>query len=91
MKVYTKMLLTRLEERLDRVITPKQAGFRRSFLTSDNIITLKLLLQKTYKNKLNTHLVFLDFKKAFDLVSRKHIWMALRHYGIEEGYIKSIN
>uniref|UniRef100_A0AC35TIV5 Reverse transcriptase domain-containing protein n=1 Tax=Rhabditophanes sp. KR3021 TaxID=114890 RepID=A0AC35TIV5_9BILA len=90
MKLYTKIILDRLCARLDAVISVKQAGFRAGFCTADNIIALRLLLQKSYEHKIDTHLVFLDFKKTFDMVSRKHLWMALRHYNIEEEMILAI-
>uniref|UniRef100_A0AC35TKY5 Reverse transcriptase domain-containing protein n=1 Tax=Rhabditophanes sp. KR3021 TaxID=114890 RepID=A0AC35TKY5_9BILA len=75
---------------MDSVICVKQTGFRSGYCTADNIIALRLLLQKSYEYKIDIHLVFLDFKKAFDIISRKHLWMALRHYNVNEEFIQVI-
>uniref|UniRef100_A0AC35TTH4 Reverse transcriptase domain-containing protein n=1 Tax=Rhabditophanes sp. KR3021 TaxID=114890 RepID=A0AC35TTH4_9BILA len=90
LKVYTKLILKRLEERMDTCISSNQAGFRGDFCTSDNILSLKLLLEKCYEYKINIFLVFLDFKKAFDLISRKHLFAALSYFGFEDKWIRII-
>uniref|UniRef100_A0AC35UFF1 Reverse transcriptase domain-containing protein n=1 Tax=Rhabditophanes sp. KR3021 TaxID=114890 RepID=A0AC35UFF1_9BILA len=71
LKVYTKIILSRLEERLDSVISSKQAGFR--------------------KHLHNMFMVFLDLKKAFDMISRKHLFAALRYFGFEEKWMRMID
>ena len=46
-----------------------QAGFRKVFRTNDQLFIIRTLLQQAAHEKRRLYCCFVDFKKAFDLVS----------------------
>ena len=79
-KLFTRILNTRLSNFLDKnaILSSAQAGFRKHFMTADNIFVLHILSQilKTSKRKL--YCAFIDFSKAFDTVWRVGLWSKLQ-------------
>ena len=66
----------RLWMELNELISEAQAGFRQDYSTTDNIFTLQGLATKYLcKPKGRFYAAFIDFKKAFDYVDRKHYFM----------------
>ena len=66
---------------------PEQAGFRRKYSTSDHLLTLVLIQEKTDEWQLPLWTATLDFKKAFDTVSHEALWSALAAQSVPTGYI----
>ena len=63
-------------------ITEGQCGFREGRSTIDNIFTLDTIINKVvFKRKSRLYCVFVDFKKAFDSVSRSMLWGKMQNYG----------
>ena len=57
------------------IIKPKgQAGFRKAFRTTNNIFVLKSLIDKQKQTHGKLYSCYVDFKKAFDIVSRGLLW-----------------
>jgi len=82
-KVFMKVIKNRIYGQLDSFQPKEQAGFRKNFSTLDHIITINQVLEKTSEFKIETHLLFIDFRKVFDTVSHKFLWEALRAQGVE--------
>ena len=78
-KVFTAILNNRIVKFLDdkSVIGYEQTGFRKGFSTSDNIFTLKCLLDIYFSKGKKLYVGFIDFKKAFDSVWRARLWQKL--------------
>jgi hypothetical protein len=89
-KVVTRILTRRVEEAVANRIPVEQAGFRRGFSTVDHILTLNLLLEKSREWSLPIHLVFIDFKKAFDSVELPELWNALEYYNVDPTTVRMI-
>jgi hypothetical protein len=83
-KLYTYILNRRLTLWIEQngLLNESQAGFRKGYSTIDHLFTLYALAQKQLSNHCKLYAAFIDFKKAFDLVNRKQIWIALRKNGI---------
>jgi Reverse transcriptase (RNA-dependent DNA polymerase) len=81
-KVLAKVILNRINAKLDESIRKEQAGFRSGRSCIDQMNTLRIIVEQM--NELNSplHLAFVDYEKAFDRVSRESIWRALRVRGI---------
>lgn len=56
-----------------------QAGFRKGYSTIDNIFILDTVITKRLSKKRGK--LFVDFKSAFDSVSREHLFFKLAAYG----------
>jgi len=78
-KVLTRTIFDRLKSALDKVFCDKQARFRQDRSCTDQIATLRMILEQSLECTLYT--VFVDFQKAFDSVDREVIWKLMRHYG----------
>ena len=60
----------------------EQADFWKNRSTTDQIATLRILVEQSLE--WNSHMIvnFLDYEKAFDSIDRGTIWKILRHHGI---------
>ncbi|KAH1019493.1 hypothetical protein HUJ04_009303 [Dendroctonus ponderosae] len=63
-----KIVVGRIENKLDFYHQKKQAGFRSGFGTNDHLQSLKVLIEKPVGYNRPLALIFVDFEKAFDTV-----------------------
>ena len=66
---------------MQTLISEEQTGFRKGRSCIDNVFNLKQIMEKRKEFNLETHIVFLDYKKAFDKVSRPKLWNILQKKG----------
>jgi len=71
-KVFLHIITQRLQAWADDndLIGEEQAGFRKGYSTIDNIFILQGFIQKYLSRQRKLYVMFVDFKKAFDTVSR---------------------
>ena len=86
-KVFCKVLLNRLQTQVDRNLREEQAGFRSERSCSEQIFTLRNIIEQTIEFQKSAIVNFIDFQKAFDSVHRPILWKILASYGIPEKYI----
>ncbi|KAI8519195.1 hypothetical protein Bbelb_024520 [Branchiostoma belcheri] len=79
--VYARILLNRLKILADRVYPESQCGFRAKRSTTDMIFSLRQLEKKRREQGKPLYMLFIDFTKAFDLVSRKSLFELLKKIG----------
>ncbi|KAL3687801.1 hypothetical protein R1sor_014110 [Riccia sorocarpa] len=74
-KVFGNLLETRLSAWCEEqgVRAPVQAGFRKQFSTLDHLLSLRVMMEEAKRTQQPLYLLFLDFKKAFDSVTRNLI------------------
>ena len=65
----------------------EQVRFRRDLSTADHIFTLFTVIKinkkkKKKKHKKKLYVAFIDFKKAFDLISYAKLWPILLKHGL---------
>ena len=82
LKVFSKVILNRIEPVIDRILRKEQAGFRKGRGCDDQIFILRHIAQQCNELKSPLVLCFVDFEKAFDSISRSMMKKILRHYGI---------
>ncbi|XP_047485900.1 uncharacterized protein LOC125036983 [Penaeus chinensis] len=80
-KVYTRVLLARLQKLAERVYPESQCGFRAKRSTIDMVFSLRQLQEKCIEQKQPLYLAFIDLTKAFDLVNRDGLFKALEKIG----------
>ncbi|RUM94596.1 MAG: hypothetical protein DSZ28_02380 [Thiothrix sp.] len=80
-KVFLHIVNDRLQTWAEdkNLIGEEQAGFRKGYATTDNIFVLNSLIQKYLSRHKKLFICFVDFKRAFDSVSRKALGMALEY------------
>ena len=93
-KCYTSILNTRLYNWLEDndKIVEMQAGFRRSYSTTDQFfLNLYAIAQKCMNKKgQKLYVVFMDFKKAFDSVHDDKLLQAMQKKGVQGKLFASI-
>ena len=81
-KVLTRVILNRMRVAVDEVLRDEQAGFRKDCSCTDQIATLRIIVEQSIEWSSPLYLLFMDFEKAFDSLDREAMWRILRHYGI---------
>jgi hypothetical protein len=73
-KVFTRILLNRIKEHVNHRLQKEQVGFRPNCSCIDQINTLQIIIEQCVEWLSQLYAVFIDFKKAFDLVNREATW-----------------
>ena len=81
-KVFCRLILERVKTALDKKLRDEQAGFRAGRSCTDQIATLRIIVEQSIEWQSSLYINFIDFEKAFDSVSREVLWLLLRRYGI---------
>lgn len=89
-KIFAKVLLRRMEMKLDEQQPIEQAGFRKDYSVLDHIHVVRQIIEKYAEYQLIYYLAFVDYSKAFDSLIHTNIWEALKRQGIEQKYIRVI-
>ena len=89
-KVLTRIILERLKDAIDEQLRPEQAGFRKDKSCTDQIATLRIIIEQSLEWQSPLYMNFIDFQKAFDSIDRETIWKLLQHYGIPPIYVNLI-
>ena len=72
---------------LDEIIDVNQTAYVNGRAVADNLRSIMFMKEKCAEEKIESILVSLDAKKAFDSVSHKYIELTLRKYGFGEEFI----
>jgi hypothetical protein len=67
-----------------------QNGFQRNRSCTDAVFSLKLLIEKRREYNLETHILFLDYEKAFGSVLRATLFDILRNKNIPNRLLKAV-
>ena len=89
-KLVNRMLLNRIQPKLDPHLRPNQNGFRPRRSTTAHILALRRIIEGVKRNNLKAVLLFVDFSKAFDSIHRGKMMKILRAYGIPEQLVSAI-
>ena len=83
-KVICKIILERMKSTVDKDLRKNQAGFRPGRSCTDQISTLRIILEQCQEFNAPLYLNFIDYSKAFDSVDRDRLWKIMAHYGVPE-------
>ena len=86
-KVLCSVLLNRLKDDLDKRLWEEQAASRSGRSCSEQILTLRNIIEQSFEFSLKVFITFVDFKKAFDNIHRESVCKIAKIYGIPEKYI----
>ena len=86
-KVFTRVLLNRLQNAVDQTLRDEQAGFRKGRSCTEQIFAFRDIIEQRLEHQKDLVINFIDFKKAFDSVHRPSLWKILKHYSIPACYI----
>lgn len=92
-KVISSVLYNRLFSWVNNqnIVKENQAGFRPGYSTTDNLFNLNFLVEYMwFKGKKRVYCFFVDFKSAFDGVSRASLFFKLQSLGVSLKYIRML-
>jgi hypothetical protein len=70
-KILSSIILKQLKEYSEEILGEYQCGFIPGRRTTDQIFTVRQILEKFYAYDIELHLLFIDFKKIFDSINKK--------------------
>ena len=79
-----KILQTRLQQYVNRVLPDVQAGFTKGRGTRDQIANLCWIMEKAREFQKNIYFCFIDYAKALDCVDHNKLWKILKEMGIPD-------
>ena len=85
-----KILLNRIKSVTESKLLGIQSGFRSGRSTTEQIMTVRFLLDAATPQKRSLTVVFVDYGKAFDSVDRMAIPFVLRHYGVPDPVVADV-
>ena len=91
-KVFEKVLASQIISYLEnyKILIPNQHGFRSFHSCETALHELLTNLNNARNNSLVSLLMFIDFRKAFDLVDSKLLIRKLKHFGFDVSDLKLI-
>ena len=89
-KVLNRIILERMREAVDRVLRENQAGLRPSRSTTDQITTLRIIVEQSLEWRMALYINFIDYEKAFDSLDRNVLWDLMANYGIPSKIISLV-
>lgn len=89
-KLLNKVLLQRLQPVLDPFLRSEQNGFRTHRGTVTHVLALRRILEEARLHNTTLVCIFIDFRKAFDSISRAALAGVLRAYHVPAKLINTI-
>jgi hypothetical protein len=81
-KILLSIILERLREYLEQILGEYQCSCRPQRRTTDQILVVRQILEKFYEHDIDLHLLFVDFKKAFNSINQKKFLESLVSFQI---------
>ncbi|XP_063587729.1 uncharacterized protein LOC134764980 [Penaeus indicus] len=73
-KILLKIITKQMASKLNEEIATEQVRFRPGKGTRDQIMNLKMILEKNRERGIDVFLCFIDYSKAFDTVAHDNLW-----------------
>jgi len=70
-KIFSSVVLEQLKEYSEEILGEYPCDFRPQGRTMDQLFVVRQILEKCYAHDIDLHLLFIDFKKAFDSINKK--------------------
>ena len=89
-KILLKIIANQMQERLHSELAEEQAGFGPGKGTRDQILNLKMLLEKNREVRTDVYLCFIDYRTAFHTVVHEVFWNVMAEMGFKKHLIDLI-
>ena len=88
--IITGCIRDRLKVAVEHMLGEYQAGFRNNRSTADQIFTIKQIMADSYEHNLPMHILFIDFKHAYDSIKKGKLYEILREFKVPEKLIRLV-
>lgn len=89
-KVFATCIRNRLNPIANKNLGEYQAGFRSYRSTMDQIFSLKQIIANSYEHGLPLHILFIDFKQAYDSVKKEKLCEILQYFLVPKKLINMV-
>ena len=89
-KLYGRILINRIKDKTENVISEVQSGFRRGRGCADQTFIVRQICEKYLGKGKDVYFAFLDLEKAYDRVDRDAMWNVLRIYGVGGKLLRAV-
>ncbi|KAJ3667210.1 hypothetical protein Zmor_002610 [Zophobas morio] len=89
-KLLTSLINKKLQEITETEVGEYQYGFRRGRSTIDAIHSMNQIIEKCCEHNINIHILFVDFKQAFDSINRDAMVQDMEKMGIPRKLINLV-
>jgi hypothetical protein len=89
-KAFNRVILNRMRAAVDERLREEQAGFRPNRSCTDQIASLRIIVEQSLEWNSSLYLNFIDYEKAFDSVHRNTLRQLMRHYGISQKIVNIV-
>ncbi|VDP35797.1 unnamed protein product [Schistosoma curassoni] len=76
-----------MKDCVDAQLRDQQGGFRKDRSCTDQIATLRIIVEQSIEWNSSLYINFIDYEKAFDSVDRTTLWKP-RHYGVPKNTLR---
>ena len=81
-RILSTVFNIRLKKYTEHIIGEYQAGIGTGKSTTDQIFTVKNLLEKAWQHNLEINQIFVDFQKGYDRIQTDKLYAIMAHFGI---------
>jgi sorting nexin-29 len=89
-KIFSKIMYTQLLPYAEKVTGNYQCGFQHGKSTTDQIYTLRQILEKNGKFSIETHHLFIDFRTAYNSINRNQLYITMKEFNFPNKLIRSV-
>jgi sorting nexin-29 len=89
-KILTGIINDRVKKVTERIIGEYQCGFCPGKSTTDHLFIIRQIMEKNWEHGLDLHMLFIDFKQAFDSVKRRKLPEVMNTTGISQKLVRLI-
>ena len=82
--ILEKIIIRPISEAVDQQLRQEQAGFRKGRGCTDQIFTLRNIIEQCTEWPRQLYINYVDFEKAFDSIHLESLWHIRRAYGIPQ-------
>ena len=86
-KLFSTIMYGRLYPILDQNQAEDQAGFRKTYQTTDHLATYRMVEQKCQEWGIKMWTATVDFTKAFDSITHRSFWKARKSCNVDHEYV----
>jgi hypothetical protein len=72
----------------EKIIGEYQCGFRPNTSRTDQLLVIRQMMEQYYEHSMYLHMLFVDFRKAFDCVKRERLFEAMKQMEIPDKLIR---
>ena len=80
-KVLLKIIKGRIKLHYDREMAEEQAGFVEGKGTREQIVNIRIIIEKCRDQNIPLYMCFIDYAKAFDWASHRKLWDTMEQMG----------